>query len=76
MKRILLVAAVLGTLASCGDYTSADANGGGDSASVNPTVTGGTNDTLTAGSGGTGRIGTDTSKAGDTLNRRDSLKRP
>ena len=32
MKRILLVAAVLGTLASCGDYTSADANGGGDSA--------------------------------------------
>jgi hypothetical protein len=76
MKRIFLVAAVLCTLASCGDYSSADANGGGDSASINPSTTGGTNDSLTEGSGGTGRIGTDTSKAGDTLNRRDSLNRP
>ena len=62
-------------MASCGDYSSADANGGGDSASINPSTTGGTTDSLTEGSGGTGRIGTDTSRAGDTLNKRDSLDR-
>ncbi|HUR10843.1 MAG TPA: hypothetical protein VM012_05715 [Flavitalea sp.] len=73
MKKtgIVLLAAIF--FMSCGDYTSGDGRTGSDSASIDA-KTGTKSDTSIIGSGGTGRIGTDTSQASqDSLRRKDSV---